>query len=168
MVILFSWLSLCIPMASRQQSIYKIKSSKLYLINTRKTKRDVDLKPIYKMIENSTESPTISPMNNLVSLGNQPIKKHFLLTKIALLQNFNFNLPHFWSHDANFCEAKFTISGIEAPVLKFMTILETLTTGQLEKLYDIPKPQDPDCFRNCALSKGRVCERQLLKTRPLT
>ena len=27
-----------------------------------------------------------------------------------------------------------------------MTILETLTTGQLEKLYNIPKPQDPDCY----------------------
>ena len=26
-----------------------------------------------------------------------------------------------------------------------MTILETLTTGQLKKLYDIPIPQDPDC-----------------------
>ena len=43
------------------------------------------------------------------------------------------------------CDAKFNIARINAPVLKFMTILETLTTGQLEKLYDISKPQDPDC-----------------------
>ena len=27
-----------------------------------------------------------------------------------------------------------------------MTILETLTTGQLEKLHIIPKPQDPNCY----------------------
>ena len=27
-----------------------------------------------------------------------------------------------------------------------MTILETSTTGQLEKLYIIPKPQNPDCY----------------------
>ena len=27
-----------------------------------------------------------------------------------------------------------------------MTILKILTTGQLEKLYDIPKPQNPDCY----------------------
>ena len=31
------------------------------------------------------------------------------------------------------------------PVLKFLTILETLTTGQLKKLF-IPKAQDPDCY----------------------
>ena len=36
-----------------------------------------------------------------------------------------------------------------------MTILETLTTGQLEKLYDIPKPQDPDCYTKlCAQIKA--------------
>ena len=73
-------------MASRQQSIYKIKSSKLYLINTRKTKRDVDLKPIYKMIENSTESPTISADQQPGFSGQSPDKKHFLLTKIVLLK----------------------------------------------------------------------------------
>ena len=43
-------------------------------------------------------------------------------------------------------EDKFTIAGIEAPVLKFMTIFEALTTSQLEKLHDIPKPQDSVCY----------------------
>ena len=37
------------------------------------------------------------------------------------------------------------IAGVEAPVLKFMTILDALTTSQIEKLYNIPKLQDPDC-----------------------
>ena len=59
-------------------------------------------------------------------------------------------MPPFWSHDADswlaLCDAKFNIAGIDAPVLQFMTILETLTSGQLEKLYDIPKPQDPECY----------------------
>ena len=59
-------------------------------------------------------------------------------------------MPPFWSHDAGswlaLCDAKFDIAGIEALVLKFMTILKTLTTGQLDKLYDIPKPQDPGCY----------------------
>ena len=59
-------------------------------------------------------------------------------------------LPSLWSHDPDswlsWCDAKFNIADINAPVLKFMTILETLTTGQLEKLYDIPKLQDPDCY----------------------
>ena len=44
------------------------------------------------------------------------------------------------------CDAKFNIAGINAPVLTFMTLLETLTTGQLEKLHITPKPQDPDCY----------------------
>ena len=54
----------------------------------------------------------------------------------------------FWLHDVDrwlaLGDGKFTIAGIEAPVLKFMIILETLTMGQLKKLYDIPKPQDSD------------------------
>ena len=84
-------------------------------------------------------------MNNLVSPGNQPITKHFLLTKIVLLQILLLK-----SYDADnwlaLCDTKFNIAGINAPVLKFMTILETLTTSQLEKLYIISKPQDPDCY----------------------
>ena len=71
-------------------------------------------------------------------------------SKDNFTSNFNFKLPPFWSHNADswlaLCEAKFTIADIEAPVLKFMTILEALTTGQFEKLCDIPKPQDPDCY----------------------
>ena len=59
-------------------------------------------------------------------------------------------MPPFWSHNADsclaLCDSKFNIAGIEAPVLKFMTILETLTMGHLEKLYDLLKPKDPDCY----------------------
>ena len=54
----------------------------------------------------------------------------------------------FWSHDANswsvFCDTKFNIAGVDAPVLKLMTTSETLITGQLGKLYDIPKSQNPE------------------------
>ena len=89
-------------------------------------------------------------MNNLVSLGSQPIKKHFSANKDSFTSNFNFKLLPFWSYNADswlaLCDAKFNIAGIEAPVLKFMTILETLITGQLKKLYIISKPQDPDCY----------------------
>ena len=39
--------------------------------------------------------------------------------------------------------------------MKLGTILETLTTGQLEKLYDILKPQDPDCYTKlCTQTKA--------------
>ena len=101
------------------------------------------------MIENSSESPSNSADDQPGFSGQSSDKKHFLLTKIVLLQILNLNCRLFWSHDADrwlaWCDAKFNIAGINAPVLKFMTILETLTTGQLEKLYDIPKPHDPDC-----------------------
>ena len=83
------------------------------------------------MIPNSAESP---PIFADVSLVNQPIKKHFLLTKKVLLQILIFNC-HLSARCGGWlalCDAKFTIAGIEAPDLKFMTILETLTTGQLK------------------------------------
>ena len=119
------------------------KSFKPYHINTRKTKQDVDLTPIYIIIENSAESHQRSPINNQFLCAISRLKT-FSANKDSFALNFNFILPPFWSHDTNswlaLCDAKFDIAGIEAPVLKFMTILKTLTSGQLEKLYDIPKP----------------------------
>ena len=77
-------------MTSRQQTSLK-KSSKPYLINTRTTKREIDSKPIYNMIENSAESPSNSADDQPGSPGNQPMKNHFLLTKIVLFQNLILN-----------------------------------------------------------------------------
>ena len=111
---------------------------------------DANLKPIYKVIKNSTESPPIFINEQLVFFGHTADKKTFSANKHSFVSNFNFKLPPFRLHDADswlaLCDAKFTIAGIEVPVLKFMIILETLITGQLEKLYDIPKAQDPDCY----------------------
>ena len=87
-------------MTSRQQTSL-IKSSKLYLINARKTKRDVDLKPIYNMIENSIESPPISADEQLSFAGQSADEKTFSANKDSFASNFNFKLPHFWSHDAD-------------------------------------------------------------------
>ena len=71
---------------TRRQKTSLIKSSKPYLVNTRKIKRDVDLTPIYKMIENSAKSPSTSADEQLGFSGQSADKKHFLLTKIVLLQ----------------------------------------------------------------------------------
>ena len=126
------------------------KSSKPYLINTRTTKREIDSKPIYNMIENSAESPSNSADDQPGFSGQSADKKTFSSNNDNFTSNFKFKLPSLWSHDADswlvLCDAKFNTAGINASVLKFMTILETLNTGQLEKLYDIPKPQDPDCY----------------------
>ena len=136
-------------MTSRQQTSSR-KSSKPFLINTRTTKRDIDLKPIYKIIENSAKLPPNSADEKLAFSGQSANKKTFFANKDSFTSNFNFKLPSFWSHDADSClalfDAKFNVASMEAPVLKFVTILEILTTGQLEKLYIIPKPQDPDCY----------------------
>ena len=75
-------------MTSRQQTSLR-KFSKPYLINTRTTNREIDSKPIYNMIKNFAES--LSNSARLVSPGNQPITKHFLLAKIVLFQNLILN-----------------------------------------------------------------------------
>ena len=72
-------------MTSGQQT-FVIKSSKSYLIINRKTKQDVDLTSIYKMIENSAESPSTSADEQSSFSGQSADKKTFLLTKINLLQ----------------------------------------------------------------------------------
>ena len=136
-------------MTSRQQTSLK-KFSKPYLINTRKTKREIDSKPVYNMIKNSAESPSNSADEQPGFSGQSADKKTFSSNKDSFISKFNFKLQPLWSYDANswlaWCDAKFNIAGINAPVLKFMTILKTLTTGQLEKLYDIPKPHNPECY----------------------
>ena len=109
------------------------------------------------MIQNSAKSPPISADEQPDFLGQSTDKKTFSANRDSSTLNFKFKFPPFWSHDADswlaLCKAKFTIAGIEAPVLKLMTILETLTTDQLKKLYVIPKSQDPGwlAIRNCAL-----------------
>ena len=100
------------------------------------------------MIENSSKSPLTDEQPGFFEQSAD--KKTFSANKDSFTSKFNFKLPPFWSHDADswlgLCDAKFNIADIDAPVLKFMKILETLTTGQLEKLYIIPKTQDPDCY----------------------
>ena len=121
-------------MTSRQQTSL-IKSSKSYFINTRKTKRDVDLKPLCKLIEDFAESSPFSADKQPGFSGQSVDKKTFSANKDSFTSNFNFKLQSFWSHNADswlaLCDSKFTIAGTEAPVLKFMTNLETLNTGQL-------------------------------------
>ena len=102
------------------------------------------------MIENSAESPSNSADEQPGFSRQSADKKTFSANKDSFTSNFKSKLQPFWSHDADswlaLCDAKFIIAGINAPVLKFMTILKTLTTGQLEKLYIIPNPQDPNYY----------------------
>ena len=79
-------------MTSRQQTSLK-KSSKPYSIDTRTTKRDIDSKPIYSMIENSAVSPSNSA-NEQSDFSEQPSdKKTFSSNKDSFTSNFNFKLP---------------------------------------------------------------------------
>ena len=118
-------------MTSRQRTSLR-KFSKSYLINTRTTNREIDSKPIY-MIKNSAESPSNSADKQPGFSGQSADNKTFSSNKDSFISKFNFKLLPLWSHDANswlaWCDAKFNTAGINAPVLKFMTILETLTTG---------------------------------------
>ena len=102
-------------------------------------------------------------MKQLVSLVNQPIKKHFLLTKVVLLQILILTCL-FSGRTMRIADCFFgmlnLILFVEAPILKFMTILETLTKGQLEKLYDIPKSQDPDCYTKLCTQIKAMCAKE--------
>ena len=113
------------------------------------------------MIENSAESPSNSANDQPGFSGQSADEKSFYFNKDSFISKFNFKLPPLWSHDVeswlHWCDGKFNTASINAPVLKFMTILETLTTSQLEKLYDIPKPQDPDCYTKLCNQIRAVC-----------
>ena len=87
-------------MTSRQQTSLR-KFSKPYLINTRTTKREIDSKPIYKMIENPAESLSNSVNNQPGFSGQSANKKTFSSNKGSFTSKFNFKLPPLWSHDAD-------------------------------------------------------------------
>ena len=86
------------------------------------------------MIENSAESPAIFAYEQPDFFGQSADKKTFSANR----DSFTSKLSPFWSYDADswlaLCEAEFTISGIEVPVLKFMRTLKTLITGKPKKL----------------------------------
>ena len=62
----------------------------------------------------------------------------------------NFKLPAFWKHNAGswiaLIEAKFRMSKITTQINKYMAILEALSNSELEHLYNIPKPEDENCY----------------------
>ena len=75
-------------MTSRQQTSLR-KSSKPYLINTRTTKREIDSKPIYNMIENSAKLPSNSADDQPGFSRNSADKKTFSANKDNFTSNFN-------------------------------------------------------------------------------
>ena len=79
----------------------------------RTTKRDIDSKPIYKMIENSAKSLSNSADEQLDFSGQSADNKTGFADEDSFTSNFNFKLPPFWSHDADswlaLCDAKFTV-----------------------------------------------------------
>ena len=62
----------------------------------------------------------------------------------------NFKLPAFWKHNAGswiaLIEAKFRMSEITTQINKYMAVLEALSNSELEHLYNIPKPEDENCY----------------------
>ena len=62
----------------------------------------------------------------------------------------NFKLPAFWKHNAGswiaLIEAKFRMSKITTQINKYMAVLEALNNSELERLYNIPKPEDENCY----------------------
>ena len=64
--------------------------------------------------------------------------------------NNNFKLPQFWKHNAEgwiaLVQTKFRIYGFESQIDRYLAILEAFNTEDLERLYDIPNPEDQNCY----------------------
>ena len=62
----------------------------------------------------------------------------------------NFELPAFWKHNADswiaLIQAKFRMSNITTQLNKYMAVLEALSNYELEHLYNIPKPENENCY----------------------
>ena len=80
MVIISPWLLLCYSNDQSATNFFE-KVFQPYLINTRTTKREIDSKPIYNMIENSAESPSNSADDQLCFSGQSADKKTFSSNK---------------------------------------------------------------------------------------
>jgi len=116
-----------------------------FTTSTRSTNREPS--PL-KMTENKSETSETLAEEIAHSSQSSPQAAHPLPNEQRLCNNFK--LPPFWKHNPDswiaLIEAKFRISNIITQVNKYMAVLESLSNSELEHLYNIPKPDDENCY----------------------
>ena len=154
-------------MATSRQNT-SIKKAQPYKINTRSTIRDnmTDNKNFQNVSEHSDAQPGPSGSNDNVDLQQEiqapvqdepqepvlnPAPEAFpIVANYRVPPNNNFKLPQFWKHNAEgwiaLVQTKFRIYGFESQIDRYLAILEAFNTEDLERLYDIPNPEDPNCY----------------------
>ena len=63
--------------------------------------------------------------------------------------NNNFKLPQFWKHNAkglHWFKRNFEFMNLNLQIDRYLAILEAFDTEDLECLYDIPNPEDQNCY----------------------
>ena len=72
----------------------------------------------------------------------------------------NLKLPKFWKHNAEgwiaLIETKFTLSRIDAQVNRYVAVLEAFVASNLERLYNVPNPEDKACNEKL-VTKFELC-----------
>ena len=107
------------------------------------------------LIPTETENLPQTSQSNHYSPPNQdlPQTSQFNDNRLSLEKRRpcnNFKLLAFWKHNADswiaLIEAKFRKSNITTQINKYMAVLEALNNSALEHLYNIPKPEDENCY----------------------
>ena len=62
----------------------------------------------------------------------------------------NLKLPQLWKHNLeswiSLIESKFHLGGIDSQITKYISTLETLSSSDIEQLYNIPSSEEPACY----------------------
>ena len=122
-----------------------------YKISTRATNRNT-------ISETENKETTKPPVSNASEAGSSSSQKKTLEivlqqsqvnAQVNALQD-NLKLPKFWKHNAEdwiaLIETKFRLSRIDAQVNRYVAVLEAFDASHLERLYDVPNPEDEACY----------------------
>ena len=103
------------------------------------------------MTEEQKLNPSISTQSNETEGSPQTSQSNGDRSPLNEQRTYNFRLPALWRHNADswyvaLVEAKFRMSSITTQIGKYMAVLKVLGNSELEHLYNIPKPEDENCY----------------------
>ena len=132
-------------MTSRKTSVSKKLEKVPFTTSTRLTNRV----PI--MTEEQKLNPSISTQSNETEGSSQTSQSNGDRSLLNEQRTYNnFRLPALWRHNADswvaLVEAKFRMSNITTQIGKYMAVFKALGNSELEHLYNIPKPEDENCY----------------------
>ena len=103
------------------------------------------------MTEEQKLNPSISTQSNKTEGSPQTSQSNGDCSLLYEQPTYNnFRLPALWRHNTDswvaLVETKFRMSSIPTQIGKYMAVLKALDNSELEHLYNIPKPDDENCY----------------------